>query len=242
MLLIQAQVNDLLQTQSPEESPSKSSCSSEESPSRNYSSTGNTPPEHTVTHNSPNHVTPSSTAIIDQTFTSSEHSAAGISRNSMSGYVASHSSRTEKSLPVSHGRTRLSSYSNTSNQILPQPNEFDSNDTQLPSRTIRDDSVPKYSTLQIHPDVLQQYYATDISMLPVPRIMCSRGFDDDSISETLLLPTNNHHHNFGSADCTLDENSQLADMITLKYLKGKGVGRILQSDGVHTGFEKGRHF
>lgn len=74
--------------------------------------------------------------------------------------------------------------------------------------------------------------------------MYSRGIDDASVGETLLLPGSHHHHHLGSADCTIDENTQLADMIALKYIKGKAnVGSrsgILQSDELYgSGLNKG---
>ncbi len=76
----------------------------------------------------------------------------------------------------------------------------------------------------LHPDVLQQKFAGDISMLPVPRIMYSGG---RAAGGTIGTTTTFMSHLYGGggggggADFTLDENMQMADMIALKYLGRK---------------------
>ena len=67
----------------------------------------------------------------------------------------------------------------------------------------------------LHPDVLQQRFTGDISMLPVPRIMFSGG---RAAGGTTYM---SHLGAGGGADFTLDENMQMADMIALKYLGRK---------------------
>ena len=68
----------------------------------------------------------------------------------------------------------------------------------------------------LHPDVLQQKFAGDISMLPVPRIMYSGG--SGRARGTTATTFMSH---LGGTDFTLDENMQMADMIALKYLGKK---------------------
>ena len=68
----------------------------------------------------------------------------------------------------------------------------------------------------LHPDVLQQRFAGDISMLPVPRIRFSGGSSRRAAGGTTFMS-----HLGGGADFTLDENMQMADMIALKYLGRK---------------------
>ena len=72
----------------------------------------------------------------------------------------------------------------------------------------------------LHPDVLQQQFTGDISMLPVPRIMYMSSSSDGGpyyrgAGGTTFLSQ------LGGADYTVDENVQLADMIALKYLGKK---------------------
>ncbi len=67
----------------------------------------------------------------------------------------------------------------------------------------------------LHPDVLHQQFPHDISMLPVPHILCpsaSGGSDGDSLSFAAVL----------GSDYTLDENVHMADIIALKYLDMPG--------------------
>lgn len=94
---------------------------------------------------------------------------------------------------------------------------------------VLDQSLPP-----LHPDVLQQKFTGDISMLPVPRIMYSgsSGRAGGTVATTFMS-------HLGGADFTLDENMQMADMIALKYLGKKNelnatsdydmTGRQLQS-------------
>lgn len=78
----------------------------------------------------------------------------------------------------------------------------------------------KHGDFFLHPDVIHQQFSCDVSMLPVPRIVCpssgSYGYDSggmgDAVSFALL-----------GSDYTLDENVHLADMIALKYLGMSGV-------------------
>ena len=73
--------------------------------------------------------------------------------------------------------------------------------------------------LYLHSDVLQQRYGNEISMLPVPRIVCPVLTDNsNSYSDTSLFPKRAQNMIGGSSDCTLDENMQLADMIAMKYV------------------------
>ncbi len=67
----------------------------------------------------------------------------------------------------------------------------------------------------LHPDVLHQQYSPDISMLPVPRIVCPNS--GDTILFTALMGN----------DVTVDENVYMADMITQKYLQGLDDNRNL---------------
>ena len=62
----------------------------------------------------------------------------------------------------------------------------------------------------LHPDVLHQQFSPDVSMLPVPHILCPSSSSSDGDSTTFgAMPEN---------DYTLDENVHMADMIALKYL------------------------
>ena len=90
--------------------------------------------------------------------------------------------------------------------------------TPLPLGDSVDHSLPP-----LHPDVLQQRFAgSDISLLPVPRIMYlgSNGnggpyrVGGSTFVSQLGLG--------GGSDHTVDENTQMADMIALKYLGKKG--------------------
>lgn len=76
----------------------------------------------------------------------------------------------------------------------------------------------------LHPDVLQQRFTGDISMLPVPRIMYSRGSSERAGGTTTFMSQLG-----GGADFTMDENMQMADMIALKYL-GKKKEQITATD------------
>ena len=72
-----------------------------------------------------------------------------------------------------------------------------------------------HSLPPLHPDVLQQRFTGDISMLPVPRIMYSGGSGRAGGTTTFVSQLG------GGADFTMDENMQMADMIALKYLGKK---------------------
>lgn len=61
----------------------------------------------------------------------------------------------------------------------------------------------------LHPDVMHQQFSSEVSVLPVPHIMCPGGrAGSDALSYAAML----------GEDCTVDENVFLADMIALKYL------------------------
>lgn len=93
--------------------------------------------------------------------------------------------------------------------------------------TLGDQSLPP-----LHPDVLQQQFtAGDISMLPVPRIMyVGHGTAaDDGLYRATRGTT--FVSQYGGADYTMDENTQMADMIALKYL-GKKSGPLSDSNEV----------
>ena len=76
----------------------------------------------------------------------------------------------------------------------------------------------------LHPDVLQQQFSAEVSLLPVPRIVgpvpnsSSHGYDGSTLG-TALHPRG--YWNMAGSDSTLDENMQLADMIAVKYLGNK---------------------
>ena len=78
-----------------------------------------------------------------------------------------------------------------------------------------------HSLPPLHPDVLQQHFAGgDISLLPVPRIVYSGGSSGGTyraVGTTFVSQLG-----FGGSVCTVDENTQMADMIALKYLGEKG--------------------
>ncbi len=65
----------------------------------------------------------------------------------------------------------------------------------------------------LHPDVLQQHYSTEISLLPVPRIVGPVPNNNSTLDTAAAYP-----RSMASSDTTLDENMQLADMIAMKYL------------------------
>lgn len=69
-----------------------------------------------------------------------------------------------------------------------------------------------HSLPPLHPDILQQKFIGDISMLPVPRIMYEGGRGAGGIT---------FMNQVGGAEFTMDENVQMADMIALKYLGRK---------------------
>lgn len=64
----------------------------------------------------------------------------------------------------------------------------------------------------LHPDVMHQHFPSEVSVLPVPHILCPSntggGGSGDAMSLAAML----------GDDCTVDENVFLADMIALKYL------------------------
>ena len=101
----------------------------------------------------------------------------------------------------------------------------------------------------LHPDVLNRQFSPDISMLPVPRIMCPPTAGNSGWSlDTFVLGSNNEY--------TIDENVYHADMITMKYLgdvqgvghgagsqqqqlRGTGAGGGLGREGLHTRLRNG---
>ena len=73
----------------------------------------------------------------------------------------------------------------------------------------------------LHPDVLQQQFAGgDISLLPVPRIVYSSGGSGGTYRA--MGTTFMSQLGVGGSDYTVDENTQMADIIALKYLGKKG--------------------
>ena len=86
--------------------------------------------------------------------------------------------------------------------------------TSFPLVDVGDQSLPP-----LHPDVLQQRFtASDISMLPVPRIMYAGSSEGGAYRAGGGVTFMSQ---LGGADFTLDENTQMADMIALKYLGKK---------------------
>lgn len=78
----------------------------------------------------------------------------------------------------------------------------------------------------LHPDVLAQQFSPDISLLPVPRIVCpgtggSSGRSLEAASFGILGGGSG-----GSNEYTLDENVYHADMITLKYLGAENLRNL----------------
>ena len=76
----------------------------------------------------------------------------------------------------------------------------------------------------LHPDVLQQQFRSEVSLLPVPRIVgpvpnsSSHSYEGSTLG-TALYPRS--YWSTTGSDGTLDENMQLADMIAMKYLGNK---------------------
>ena len=78
----------------------------------------------------------------------------------------------------------------------------------------------------LHPDVLHQQFSSDVSLLPVPHIVCPNMSSDGPSFANVL-----------GNDYTLDENVYLADMIAMKYLglpscrnlDIKGIGSVMSS-------------
>ena len=72
---------------------------------------------------------------------------------------------------------------------------------------------PSIELPYLHPDVLQQHYSTEISLLPVPRIVGPIPNNNSTLDTAAV-----YSRSMTSSDTTLDENMQLADMIAMKYL------------------------
>lgn len=104
-----------------------------------------------------------------------------------------------------------------------------SEDIQPVSAVLKHPSMPLLSVGDVvdqslpplHPDVLQQQFASgDISLLPVPRIVYSGGSGGGTyraVGTTFMSQLG-----CSGVDYTVDENTQMADMIALKYLGKKG--------------------
>ena len=90
----------------------------------------------------------------------------------------------------------------------------------------------------LHPDVMHQHFSPEISMLPVPHILCANhnagggGSGGDPLPLAAML----------GDDCTVDEKAFLADMIALKYLGLSGgssrthAGSIEQTEARQLGY------
>lgn len=104
--------------------------------------------------------------------------------------------------------------------------EHGDNSNPLSSSSSQSDNNIPHSTIKLvepvypHPEVLQPQHYNEVSMLPVPRIVCPVLTDSsNSYTDAVLFPKSAHHlMTRPSADCTLDENMQLADMIAMKYI------------------------
>ena len=193
----QAQVNDLIQSQQ----QSQASGGSDTDPrSCSDSSTPKCSPELKRSQQWPSRDQESNADLTDAS------SYSGGSRQSQHKNQANHSDGAVPPLSTQLGHSGESQPHNESNSKHIQP-VFKYPYTPVPPL---DQSLPP-----LHPDVLQQRFTGDISMLPVPRIVYSGGSGRAGGTTTTFMS------HLGGADFTLDENMQMADMIALKYLGKK---------------------
>ena len=85
-------------------------------------------------------------------------------------------------------------------------------------------SAKNGSMYHLHPDVLHQHYSPDITMLPIPHILCP-----DNMQDTMLLTA------MMGNDYTLDENFHNAEMISRRYLGMSGSRNHSESGCINEG-------
>ena len=195
----QAQVNNLIQSQQ----QSQASGSSDTDPqSCSDSSTPKCSPELKRPQQRLSRDQESNADLTD----ASSYSGGSLSRQSQHKNQVNHSGGAVPPLSTQISHSGESQPHNESNSEHTQPAFKYPYTPVLPL----DQSLPP-----LHPDVLQQRFTGDISMLPVPRIMYSGGSGRAGGTTTTFMS------HLGGADFTLDENMQMADMIALKYLGKK---------------------
>ena len=134
--------------------------------------------------------------------------------------------------PVPHKEMSESSREESNPSLQSHRSEHTQPEPAVPNRPYTPFHLGDQSLPPLHPDVLQQRFGgSDISMLPVPRIMYVGSGNEATYRAAAVGAT--FVSQLGGADLTLDENTRMADMIALKYLgKNSGVTSAAEVTGI----------